>query len=47
MVYYMGVKHKAGGPRTGPAQTLWAGFDPLTAEVLQLSSLTAIHATPN
>lgn len=31
MVYYMGVKHKAGGPRTGPAQTLWAGFDPLTA----------------
>lgn len=31
MVYYMGVKHKAGGPRTGPAQTLWAGFYPLTA----------------
>lgn len=30
MVYYMGVKHKAGGPRTGPAQTLWAGFYPLT-----------------
>lgn len=31
MVYYMGVKHKAGGPRTGPAQRLWAGFYPLTA----------------